>query len=342
MMPGVPPLPVHFTLTQLRYVVAVDTHRHFGAAAAACHVSQSTLSMQLRKLERALAVSLFDRSRMPVVATDLGRVIIEQARVALREADRIGELRDDSLGVVAGELRLGVLPTLAPYLLPTCLTTLRRRHPSLELVIEELVTDDIIRALRLDRLDAGLVATPVNVGDLVHQPLFREPFVGYVSPRHRLAKRKVLTTADLSLDDLWLLSEGHCFRSEVLKLCGERESAASRPLSACTHGARFESGNLETLKRLVEQGDGMTLLPALAAADLRGERQRRLIRPFASPVPEREVRLVQRRAYLKRHLIAAVVAVILESLPPALTPTAALRPRGRRRPASPRMRGRTD
>jgi LysR family hydrogen peroxide-inducible transcriptional activator len=308
------------TLTQLTYLVAVDTHRHFGAAAAACHVTQPTLSMQLGKLERLLGVTLFDRSRSPAVPTDVGRLLVEQARVVLREAARLVEVRDAAAGLVAGELRLGVIPTLAPYLLPRVLPELHRRHPLLELVVEERVTDDVIEGLRRGALDAGIIATAAPATDTVERVLFTEPFVAYVSPSHRLAGQATVRAEDLSLDDLWLLAEGHCLRAQTVRLCRQRASRDARPEVACTTGARFESGNLETLKRLVEGGTGMTLLPALAAGDLATAAQRRLVRPFADPAPTRDVRLVQRRAQHRRHLVDAIVHVLLDSLPPALRP----------------------
>ena len=304
------------TLTQLAYVVAVDTHRHFGRAATACRVTQPTLSMQLGKLERALGVSLFDRTRAPVVPTELGALVIAQARVALREAARITELRHAADGVVAGELRLGVIPTLAPYLLPRLLGELAHRHPALDLVVEERLTADVLDALRQDVLDVALVATPAGLSaELEERALFDEPFVGYVSASHRLAARDALDTNDLAPDDVWLLAEGHCLREAALRLCGFREARGARAGSRAVRGPRFESGNLETLKRLVERGQGMTLLPALAAAELPTAAQRRLVRPFADPAPMRTVRLVRRRAAGRPQLADALASAVRAVLP---------------------------
>ena len=304
------------TLTQLAYAVALDTHRHFERAAAACHVTQPTLSMQLRKLEHALGATLFDRSRTPVVPTDVGAILLEQARVILRESARLEELRDAARGTIAGELRVAVIPTLAPYLLPQVLELLGERHPELELVVEERVTESVLAGLRDDSLDAGLVATAMSAPDIVGRSLFHEPFVGYVSRTHRLAGRARLVLGDLSVDDLWLLSEGHCLRTQVVTLCRQRRSrgAASATASApgCTRMARFESGNLETLKRLVERGVGMTLLPSLAAAALSTAAQRRLLVSFAEPAPSRTIRLVRRRRHVRAHLVNAFVAVVRE------------------------------
>ena len=310
------------SLTQLAYAVAVDTHRHFERAAAACNVTQPTLSTQLRKLEGALGVTLFDRSRSPVVPTDVGVLLLGQARVVLREAARLEDLRDAARGTIAGELRLGVIPTLAPYLLPPVLELLAARHPQLELVVEERVTSSVLEQLRDDSLDAGLVATPVDEPGIIGRALFHEPFIGYVSTTHRLAGRSPLSVVDLSLDDLWLLSDGHCLRTQAVTLCRKpgRTARTAPRVSAVgiSRLARFESGNLETLARLVERGVGMTLLPALAAEGLRTDAQRALLAPFADPVPGRTIRLVRRRRHIREHLVRAVVAVIREVVASAL------------------------
>lgn len=319
------------TLTQLAYAVAIDTHRHFERAARACDVTQPTLSMQLQKLETSLSVTLFDRSRTPVVPTDIGVVLIEQARVVLREAARLGELRDTAHGTIAGELRLGVIPTLAPYLLPDVIEVLAERHPLLELVVEERVTEAVLDGLRDDTLDAGLVATAVDAPGIIGRTLFREPFFGYVSPAHRLAGRAQLSVNDLSIDDLWLLAEGHCLRTQAVTLCRQRtlRNGASLPADAvsCTRMARFESGNLETLKRLVERGAGMTLLPALAAAALTSDAQRRLLIPFDDPAPGRAIRLVRQRRHVRQHPVRAVVAIIREVVTAVLSDVQPLSPR---------------
>lgn len=310
------------TLTQLAYAVSVDTHRHFARAARACNVSQPTLSMQLRKLEAALGETLFDRGRSPVVPTDIGRVLIAQARVVLHEAARLGDLRDAASGVVEGELRVGVIPTLAPYLLPAVLEALAERHPRIDLVVEEGVTETVLDALRIDTLDVGLVATTTTVPGIASRKLFQEPFVAYVGAAHRLAGRTRLSVSDLSLDDVWLLSDGHCFRTQVMNLCRQRGrsrvSMARRGAGVLTPLTRFESGNLETLKRLVERGAGMTLLPALAAGELPTAAQRKLLIPFSDPVPGRAIRLVRRRHHVREHLVRAFVSVVQDVATAAL------------------------
>ena len=313
----------HVTLTQLAYAVAVDTHRHFERAARACNVSQPTLSMQLRKLEASLGEALFDRSRSPVMPTDIGRVLIAQARVVLREAERLGDLRDAASGTIEGELRVGVIPTLAPYLLPAVLELLAERHPRVELVVQEEVTESVLDALRVDALDIGLVATATATPGFVSRKLFQEPFMAYVGTEHRLAGRSRIGVSDLSLHDLWLLADGHCFRTQVMSLCRQRgRASASVPRggsAVIAPMARFESGNLETLKRLVERGAGMTLLPALAAAELPTKAQRKLLIPFSDPVPGRAIRLVRRRPQVREHLVRALVEIVQEVAARALS-----------------------
>lgn len=317
-----PPVPLPgVTLTQLAYAVALEAHRHFGAAAAACGVTQPTLSMQLRKLERTLGTPLFDRARTPVVPTDAGRRLLTQARAVLREAEALAAAADPPGEAMVGELRLGVIPTLAPYLLPPGVPHLRRRHPGLALVVEERLTDDVLDGVRRGTLDAGLVATDVHDVALASRVLFTEPFVGYVGTDHRLAGRAALTPGDLAVDDVWLLGEGHCLRAQAVQLCRRRNGRAA----AATRGGgvRFESGNLETLERLVEQGEGMTLLPALAAAALRTDGQRALLRPFAAPAPARDVRLVQHRERARvEHRVAAALDALLVPVPALLAAVA--------------------
>ncbi len=302
-------MPLAYTITQLEYAVAVATHGHFGRAADACHVSQPALSMQLRKLERTIGVTLFDRSRQPVVPTEAGRALLEQARVVLREAGHLAELREAHTGVIAGELRVGVIPTLAPYLLPRFLRTLTRAHPGLRLVVDELPTDRLLDALRADALDIGVIATAPDTPGLSQRALFREPLFVYVHADHPLAERATVRAEELSGSDVWLLSEEHCLREQTVRLCRDRDGRRDGEGASCASVVRFESGNVETLRRLVEGGEGFTLLPLLALPE-RVPSSARVI-PFVEPAPVREVRLVQRRLVLKRPLVDAFVEALM-------------------------------
>ena len=272
----------------MKYVVAVDDHRHFSRAAEHCGVTQPTLSAQVRKLEETLGVSLFDRSASPVRATDAGRRVIRQARMILGQADRLQELargRTES----AGELHVAVLPTLAPALLARFVADLTERHPALRLRLEEQRTEDIVTGLEKGRLDAGILATPTDKAVLGERPLLREPFVAYLSQGHRLWEARRVDTAELRREELWLLREGHCFRDHVLELCSDMGWEGLEPPAL-----RFESGSLETLQHLVDVKGGMTLLPALVLAGMSEER-RKHVRPFREPAPARTIRLMYRR-----------------------------------------------
>ena len=295
------------TFAQLTYLVALDDHRHFSQAAAACHVSQPTLSVQLRKLEDELGVELIDRSHQPVVPTGAGERIIKQARTVLSERDRLQMLAAEVQDRVAGVLRLGLLPTVSPYLIPLVLPDLETTYPEMTLVLREWTTAEVLDALQRDVIDVGLIASDEAGADFHVEPFFTEPFVGYVARDHRLADHTVLDVSALSLNDLWLLSEGHCFRDQVLQICDHRPNAAPSR-------ARLESGSLETLLHLVQRSGGMTLLPALATCHMPEEEQRRHVRPFASSPPTRTIRLVTRRRH-KERLIHAFKDTVCVSLP---------------------------
>jgi LysR family transcriptional regulator, hydrogen peroxide-inducible genes activator len=298
------------TLTQLEYLLAVDTYRHFATAAEKCFVTQPTLSMQIQKLEEELGVQVFDRSRVPVRPTELGAEIILQARVTVAEFKKIEELVKVQRDGLGGELRIGVIPTLAPYLIPLFITDFIQKYPQVHVIIQELVTSSIVEKLRLELLDVGLLVTPLQDKTMVEVPLFYEAFVGYLHPSHPLAKQKTITPEAIEPADLWLLNEGHCFRSQVLQLCNRAKSTRNVHLD-------YESGSLETLKRIVETQSGMTLLPELSVQEL-SEEKKAMVRPFAEPQPLREVSLVVHRSFLKKRLIEALRDEIVGHLPDGL------------------------
>ncbi|MBW2383777.1 MAG: LysR family transcriptional regulator [Deltaproteobacteria bacterium] len=297
------------TLTQLEYLIAVDDHRHFGKAARACHVTQPTLSMQLQKLEDELGVIVFDRSRSPALPTQDGARILEQARQVLRESRRLEEVARRTRDELAGDFRLAVIPTISTYLLPLFLESFTHDYPSVNLVLEETKTDDIIERLKDGEVDAGLMATPLHDDELVERAVFYEPFHLFVSSDHALANKGSVTQRDLDLDEIWLLDKGNCFREQVLQICAEREGTSEM------HGQiRFESGNLETLKNMVLSSGGYTVLPHLAVGQLSGA-QRKLVRHFEPPIPTREVSLVCRRSVLGARVVDAIEEEILRVLP---------------------------
>jgi LysR family hydrogen peroxide-inducible transcriptional activator len=301
------------TLTQLSYIVAVFQTRNFGSAARACFVSQPTLSMQIQKLEDDLGVILFDRSKKPVEPTAIGRKVIEQAQISLQEVLRIEELIKAEKGEISGPFNLGIIPTLAPYLLPLFLEKFTTNYPGVNLIIEELQTSQIIKKLKEDQLDAGILATPLNINGIAEKPIFNEPFLAYLSPDHPLLSLGQLSENDLSLNDIWLLNEGHCFRDQAIEICKKIKGKGSKPRNLI-----FESGNLETLKRLVDQKFGYTLLPWLATLGMSATEKKKKIRFFRAPIPAREVSIIYTRSYLKKSIIEALYKDIVSSLPKEL------------------------
>jgi LysR family hydrogen peroxide-inducible transcriptional activator len=296
------------TFTQLEYIVAVDTYRHFAEAANHCFVTQPTLSMQIQKLEEELDVKLFDRSKQPVIPTEVGAEIIEQARKILGEKEMVDEIIQAKKGIVAGEVRLGIIPTLAPYLLPLFVNGFTKKYPLVKLQVNELTTDELIVRLRDGRIDVGILVTPLMENGIKEEPLFYEEMVAYVSKNNAAYKKTYMLAKDIDPNKLWLLEEGHCFRAQILNLCELRKSS--------TEGKYFEyeAGSVETLRRMVDMGDGITILPELATIDMPAKQQHNL-RYFKHPAPVREVSLVTHRSFLKRKIVEVLKEQILRSIP---------------------------
>ncbi|MBL7943397.1 MAG: LysR family transcriptional regulator [Flavobacteriales bacterium] len=294
------------TLVQLEYVVAVDTHRHFGTAAKHCFVTQPTLSMQLQKLEEELGIRIFDRSRLPVVPTEAGHQVVAQARRILKEAYALTELANNQSELVAGEIRLGIIPTLAPYLLPSLYRQMRQSFPQVTLVVRETITEEILRELKQNRLDCALLATPIRDASVFEDPLFYEELYIYLSKKNPLYNKRYVLPGEISADQLWLLEEGHCFRSQVLNLC-ELRKGTMLPL-------RYETGNIDTLKRLVDETDGITILPELAIREFSAKELNRVKR-FKSPFPTRQISLVTHRQQIKTRMLEALKGEVLRMLP---------------------------
>lgn len=305
------------TLLQLTYAVALHRHGHFGRAAEACHVTQPALSAGLQKLEAELGVVLFDRAAHPIEPTAVGRAVMAQARQVLAEAKRLENLVSEATGELAGELRVGILSTLAPYLIPLVIGPFARRFPRVELVFEELVAEAIADHIRRDLLDAGLTATRPPARGLEEVLLFEEPLVGYVAPSHRLYERAVISVDQLSPEDVWVMREGHCFRDQTLALLSRGSGHPD------AKAVQFESGNLETLQRIVDRGFGMTLLPWLAVQG-HGSHAPESVRTFAAPAPSRTVRLIHASTLVRRQLVRAFAAEVARAVASDLPPGAVL------------------
>ena len=294
------------TITQFRYIVAVDNHRHFARAAEACFVTQPTLSMQIQKLEEELDILIFDRSKQPIVPTPLGTKILEQARKVLQETALLEHMSKQIKGTFEGELRLGVIPTIAGSLLPRFLVEFNRTYPKIKLFIEEMKTSDMIEALRKDRIDVGLAATPLEEKGIVEKHLYFEPFVAFVPNYHKMSRDTFILASELNPDDLLLLKEGHCFRNSVLRLCNAHQGKSNN--------IQMESGNFETLVKLADKGMGMTLLPYLTGLDI-SEKYKSALKPIAEPTPARQISLIHSRTQLKLEWIEALGEVIVKHLP---------------------------
>ena len=296
------------TFTQLEYIVAIDQYRHFAKAAEKCFVTQPTLSMQVQKLEEELALKIFDRSKQPVVPTEAGAAIIEQARKILSEKDMIQEIVQHKKDVVTGVLRIGIIPTLAPYLLPLFIQNFMRKYPLVKLVVNDLTTELIISKLKEGKIDAGILVTPLEEPGIKEHPLFYEEMMAYVSKKDAAYKKTYMLPQDIDPHKVWLLEEGHCFRAQILNLCELRKASIE------TGHFDYEAGSIETLRKLVEQNDGITILPELATLDLTAK-QMKLIRPFKKPAPMREVSMVIHRDFVKKRLIEILKTSIMEVLP---------------------------
>lgn len=295
------------TLVQLEYIVAVDTYRSFGVAAEKCFITQPTMSMQVQKLEEDLGVILFDRSKQPVMPTEIGVEILEQARIILKESYQVKELISDRKGGVEGELKIGIIPTMAPYLMPKVISSFMDKYPKVQLIIWEYTTGQIVHELKNGLLDCGILSTPVEDKSLRESPLFYESFVVYLSQSSPLIKKKNLSAKDINLDDLWLLNEGHCMRNQILNICNRKRSDELKPFE-------YNTDSVETLKRMVDMDKGITLLPELATADF-SVKQLDRVRYFRSPEPTREISIVTHRNFLKRKLISVLEHEILSVIP---------------------------
>ena len=297
------------TITQLQYIIAVDTHRHFARAAESCFVTQPTLSMQIHKLEEELGVTIFDRSRKPLQPTDIGKSILEQARIVINEEKRIDEIIQQHKGEIAGDFKLAIIPTVASTLLPRFLKCFISQYPKVNLQIEELQTKVILERLKNGLLDAAILATPLDHDGIMEKPLYYEPFMGYTPMDHRLFKEKFLDNTALNPDDILLLHEGHCFRDSVINICGSLFDNKKK------EGVQLESGSFETLVKLSKQGFGMTLVPYLKAIELKNIEPEGTIKPFSRPQPMREISIIHHRTHLKISIIEALAKCIQETVP---------------------------
>ncbi|WP_298551228.1 LysR substrate-binding domain-containing protein [uncultured Algibacter sp.] len=290
------------TITQLYYVLAVAENQNFTKAAEKCFVTQPTLSMQIQKLEDQLDVLIFDRSKKPIELTEVGKKIVTQARNIVNESYRIQDIVDQQKGFIGGEFKLGIIPTVMPTLLPMFLKNFIKKHPKVKLKIEELTTEEIITRIKDGHLDAAIAATPLEDENIKERVLYFEPFVSYIPKEHRLHSNKKIDVADLDIDDMLLLEDGHCFRDGVINLCKVFKDHSDDQF-------QLESGSIETLIKLSNEGLGMTLLPYLHTLDI-NEKEKANLHYFNEPSPAREVSIIYHKSELKMQIIEALQDVI--------------------------------
>lgn len=297
------------TLTQLEYVVAVATYKSFVAAAEKSFVTQPTLSMQIHKLEEEFNVKLFDRNKHPIECTEIGEEIVKQAKVILAEAAKIQEVIHKSQGTVSGTFRLGIIPTLSPYILPQLLENHARQFPDLKLIVTEMQTNELLQLLKADELDSALLSTPLEDNKIKEYPLFYESLVAYFGKDEEGLKKRMVAPEDIDMKKIWMLNEGNCLRNQIMNLCSDHiaQLQESRPYN-------YESGNVETLRKMVDKNGGVTILPELATFDF-SETQSEFVRYFQDPEPVREISLVTNNHFVRYSVLQTLMDELLNLVP---------------------------
>lgn len=294
------------TLQQLEYVMAVYRLKHFAKAADYCDVTQPTLSSMIQKLEHELGVKIFDRKKQPIQPTKAGIKVIEEAWKVLSRAKKLRQTVEEERQTLTGTFEVGVLPTVAPYLIPRFFPQLMDQHPEMDVRITEMKTEEMTRALKRGDLDAGILANVDGLEEMNCQTLYHEHFLGYVAKRDPLFANQYIRPSDLSGEYLWLLDEGHCFRDQLVKFCHLKSAAQSK--------RSYNLGSIETFMRIVENGKGVTFIPQLALTQLT-EDQKELVRPFAHPIPSREIILMTSPNFIRYTLLDILKDCIIKSLP---------------------------
>jgi LysR family hydrogen peroxide-inducible transcriptional activator len=297
------------TIQQLEYIAALDLHRHFVKAANHCFVTQPTLTMQVQKLEEEIGITLFDRSKKPLQPTESGVAIIAKIKSILLEINQLKDHVFHEKETIDGTYTIGIIPTIAPYLLPLFLANFVKEHPTTKLNLKELQTHQIIDELKKGTLDIGILATPLEENSIREIPLYYEPFVAYTSEKFPFKNKTAIKADELKTENLLLLEEGHCFRAQALQICQHPTNQEQT--------FAFQSGSIEALKGLVKSGLGYTLIPELAIQENDNEN----IHRFESPEPSREISLVCHKGFAKELLLEKIAESIKANLPTSLSQT---------------------
>lgn len=294
------------TLQQLQYIIALDTHRHFVRAAESCFVAQPTLTLQVKKLEEEINAVIFDRSEHPLIPTPMGEKFILKARQILREVDNLKEMVNQDRNQLEGTFKVGIIPTLAPYLLPLFVKTFADEHPKVLLDIKEAQSDQIMAGVLDGTMDFGIMVTPLNETYIREIPMFYEPFLLYANVHHALLRKDKIKANNIKEKGLWLLDKGHCFRNQVLNICDKAH------LLSASQNILFESGAIETLKNIIQNVSGYTLIPEMA---VNKQTDSKFVRRFEEPQPAREVSIVAHTSFTKELLLTHLRKTILSNVP---------------------------
>lgn len=292
------------TLQQLQYIISLDNNKHFLNAAEECGVTQPTLSTMIQKLEDELDVKLFDRSHQPLTTTEIGKEIIAQAKIVLKHAEFLKEVIKNKRESLEGTLNLAIIPTIAPSLLPKFLIEFRKSYPKIDLQIQEMKTSDIVLNLNQSKIDMGILATPLEIDNLLEIPVYYEKFFAYISPKEELYKQEVLSANNMPLDNLWILQEGHCLRGQVFNFCIEKKESKSV----------YEAGSIDTLIKIIDENGGYTVIPELHLQFL-NDHQLKNIRRIENPQGAREVSIVITNDFIRERLLNAVVDTVKSIVP---------------------------
>lgn len=290
----------------MEYIVAVYRVRHFAKAAEMCGVTQPTLSAMIQKLEKELGVKIFERSSQQVTPTAIGKLVVEQAWKVISRANKIKDIIAEEEQSLSGTFRIGILPTIAPYLLPRFFTKLEKENPDIDFHILEMKTSDIMKALNRGEIDAAIAVRLDELDVYTQISMFYEQFIAYVAKGDPLFSHKNIKTSDLNNEFLWLLDEGHCFHDQLVKFCNLKSANESK--------SKYSLGSIETFMRMVESGQGVTFIPELALSQL-SDQQKELVRPFALPIPVRDVVLLTTKNFVRHSIAELIIKSVKENVP---------------------------
>lgn len=297
-------------IQQIKYAIAVAEVQSFGKAAEKCFITQSTLSTMISRLESELGLQLFDRKKKPITTTKEGEAILQQLKIINKELETLDEVVGDLKGESSGQLNIGVIPTVAPYLLPLFLNAFVQKHPNIKFIISEITTDNIIEGLENRTLDIGILSTPLQHNTLIEKPLYNEPFLLFDKTRKR--SKKNVKVDEIDCNRLWLLNEGHCLRAQVETICNLHNQRNDHS------NLEYKSGTIDTLMKFVRKNHAITLLPYLATLDLSQE-DLSYLHPLAAPQPAREISLVVHQHFVKKGILTSIQASIQKVIQPLLS-----------------------